>query len=802
MRLIRFSSAQYAGIRGASADFSAGINVLLGDNEAGKSTLIGALLSVLTKPSRLDKRMDRAFIEREFPKNGADTIDASLSFEKDGQEYKIAKIWDRKNAESRSELVLPNLLVYRGDEADSALASLISLSPGLMRNLVFVRQDAEKEILEWCYGFFDEGLRKGDDGGIAEARRKISEAFSAAGGISEEKLKNLLMTEIAAVGGHWDIRTGAPEGGRGLENRWSKGVGTLLKAYYAYKEAEKALNDANLAENELARNQKRLSELTKVWDESAKRLEEMRRQYSFIESRDKTAKLRDECQKAVENAETAKRKWPVLVSCLARARELEDIKRAAESFAERARLLKLSDEQKKLDAEIEKLAKEKEALAGIREDAEKALALSVSARQAEATLGAVKLHLSLQMENGKSAVLACENGEKVLSGSTETDISGALRLSVDGVMHLVAAPQGMDVSAIESARDKAREALSEILSRRGAADIPALNALVRRTAELDSMLFEKRLALKNASSEGDASELISKAEALPAGKPAPQTLEGDIAALIGRTQVATLPEYIAKCVANLEASESLYGSADKLELLLSQKRAELLEYEKQLSECKNAPDIGADEFAGRINALKRENDARAQERESLMRESGRLSALAGGDVSELSQREEEARSAFELLKQRYADLLTISKDFEELRQDNSARFDNFNRRFADNLSVITGGEVGIDTDGGLSLVGASGRLTMPELLSQGTKKTLLLAFRLAVLSCFFPAGGGLAVMDDELLDMDPSRRAMAAELISRFAEDNQVIFATCDPAVAELLNGNTIAIEKHRFQHQ
>ena len=48
------------------------------------------------------------------------------------------------------------------------------------------------------------------------------------------------------------------------------------------------------------------------------------------------------------------------------------------------------------------------------------------------------------------------------------------------------------------------------------------------------------------------------------------------------------------------------------------------------------------------------------------------------------------------------------------------------------------------------------------------------------------------VIDDDLLDMDPERRTQAAELLKEFCKNNQLIFATCDPAMCDLLGGNVV----------
>ncbi|MDD2648456.1 MAG: AAA family ATPase [Eubacteriales bacterium] len=800
MRLKRFSSAQYAGVKGISAEFDGGVNVLLGENESGKSTLIGALLSVLTRPARLDGRSDKAFIEREFPENGASTIDASLLFEQDGREYEITKIWDKRNADSSSRLVFPDKTVYRGDEADERLSSLLKLSPNLLRNLVFVRQSAEEEILAWCYGFFSDEFRKGDDKGIAEARKRIAEAFSAAGGINEDKLINLLQTEINEVGGHWDISRGAPENGRGLNNRWTKGVGSLLRAYYAREEVRAKLRDAQETDERLAAAQKEFAALSQELSEGKAKMQEMQSLVAAARSCENTESLRNECLMKLKKAESAEREWPRCARETERAKALAAMKLAAENNAERARLLAGAERLKRLDAEIAALSLLLEPILGIRDDVDAARRLSGSAQSAQDALSSVKLHLSARIEDGCSAVLTEDNGDTELTGNAEADVSGALRLSVPGVMSLSVTRQGFDAAAAQKKRDEALCALRQLYEKYGVSDIEGLRALEKRFSEISAELAEKRMSLRSFSAEGSAEELTQRAEALPETQMVSPTVDGDIAALLCKERFSTIGEYIAKCETYLNFYASEYESGEKLAFFLEKTRSELAEYDGRLAKLSGNGAMSCSELALAIQRLDGENAAREQKRDALSQSLGRLSALAGGDTAELAQDMEKTENEFERIKQRYEDLLTIKRDFEELRQDSSARFDAFNRLFAENLSVMTDGEISFEQGGGLSLSCASGRITMPFLLSKGTRRTLILAFRLAVLSCFFPSGGGIAVMDDELLDMDGERRAMASKLINRFAENNQVIFATCDSAIANLLGGNIIAFKKQRFR--
>ena len=91
------------------------------------------------------------------------------------------------------------------------------------------------------------------------------------------------------------------------------------------------------------------------------------------------------------------------------------------------------------------------------------------------------------------------------------------------------------------------------------------------------------------------------------------------------------------------------------------------------------------------------------------------------------------------------------------------------------------------------LVFSSRRLTY-DTLSDGTKDTIALAFRLAMLEHLFPEGNGLAVFDDPFTDMDPGRVRQACRLVQKFAERNQVIFTTCDNKYEEIFGNGPVNV--------
>jgi exonuclease SbcC len=80
------------------------------------------------------------------------------------------------------------------------------------------------------------------------------------------------------------------------------------------------------------------------------------------------------------------------------------------------------------------------------------------------------------------------------------------------------------------------------------------------------------------------------------------------------------------------------------------------------------------------------------------------------------------------------------------------------------------------------------------MLSKGTIDVLALAVRLGMAEHYLDGGGGFVLLDDPLVNLDPARRAAAADCLREFARERQTIILTCHPSHASLLGGNTISL--------
>ena len=117
--------------------------------------------------------------------------------------------------------------------------------------------------------------------------------------------------------------------------------------------------------------------------------------------------------------------------------------------------------------------------------------------------------------------------------------------------------------------------------------------------------------------------------------------------------------------------------------------------------------------------------------------------------------------------------------------------------FARYLNIISGGKVISEFPEADKLnmsIYSSERLVDYAKLSEGTKETVSLAFRLAVLEHLFPDGGGVVVLDDPFANMDAERTAQSIALIKECGKRHQVILLTCKENYLDAFEGYEVRL--------
>lgn len=166
-------------------------------------------------------------------------------------------------------------------------------------------------------------------------------------------------------------------------------------------------------------------------------------------------------------------------------------------------------------------------------------------------------------------------------------------------------------------------------------------------------------------------------------------------------------------------------------------------------------------------------------------------------VDELEEEIEDLRAELQKRKEEYRAWEHIKATAEQILDEARKQpLDRLEASFRKNLRFLTDGRVTaekMNPDLSSTLYSGDNPLTY-KLLSEGTKDSIALAFRLAAVDLIYPDGGAVVAFDDPFTDMDEDRRMRACELLNQFAERNQVIFATCDTRYFDLLNGKKVSL--------
>lgn len=786
MRIDHYSSEQFAGVQDYEIKFEPGMNVVLGNNETGKSTMIAAIFYALTQTTKLDKRKDSSFIEHYFPTRGAKTIDVSVRFTQDGESYELTKLWDITGQDTSFKLRRVGGDTLRGTQAEDELRALIKFGLSVYSNLIFGRQNHEEEILQWCYSFFS---RKSDEN-IDIVRKQIGSAVSAASGISPEKIIEEIDRRLKKLGDRWDFERNAPERKAGIGKRWEKGLGDIVKAWYNFEDADIAYQNARDAENRIASTTRKLeaakSEQADIKDRKAKLLE----QKGAIDNIANLQELKHQSERALDKAKRVLLDWPIQEDRVAEGERLLALQEERARKEKKSDLKKRISKIKKLNKEIAELQQDTSSWSDFKRDFEEAIDLENDIALDRATLRAATLHATIKMEGNYKAQI--DLGGKIQSvKNLDCNVSGYFSMMIPGIAEVLVEPPEIDVKGLQQRIENAQQRIDEILDEYRVADLSILGDISEEYKEDIEQLNKKNNELENlldSKTLEEYSGMLAEINDDPSVY-IPNNLDDLIESYLKGNRVLDVAISLAKCAINGYQSEystidNLKENIDHLEFSIENQKERIATLTLQSGISKEQFDVMLEECNKELHDL----ELQIGEYQTMLGQLGEPS-----NIADFQSERERLKDEWESLKQIYCNYEKIKEDFLTYQQQDDHRFDEFHAKFNEYLATISENSLTMEDNNGLLITSGKNPISK-DILSTGTKKTVLLAFRLAVLSYYFPNGDGLIVLDDDLLDMDPGRRLQAMALLKSFSEKNQIIFTTCDPAIAELLGGNQIKI--------
>ncbi len=850
MKLKEVQCDQFAGLNrndpASTIKFGDGLNLIVGDNEQGKSTMVDLIYYLLFKDVKLDTRSDKEFIARYFPQKttgrAGDVIDGALVFEDEEGECCIRKEWEKKGGICR--LTLPDGTLIRDPDAlKQYLRDTLPYQEGIYGEIVF----ASKKRQLNCVKSIMEGLNrdKATKDKLQQTRETLFSVLNRAaletGGVALDELEKQIEQRLTQYNAHWDDRMELPEGGvkRGIHNKWKKEVGLILQAYYEMEEVRGKLRKAEADEETCEEITDRICSLEKVKELRTAEKEE----FSGVRTALKTRhilleKLTDQTER-IREMENVLQEWPKLSGQIAQAQALKEQRN-------QVTLLRQYEQADRIRINREATAGRLQQMMPVtQEDIDTYRKAQRRKAGLEGKMSGLSLVARIQMEKDMPVhVSQLESGKKLVADGNEFQINAAVEIEIPEVMKMQLLPQDVDVDALREEIKACDVVMNHIMDQYKTDSCDKLEEmktlyqqcqfeLERLDAQWDQILdgadwetlkkageaARQKYSLETTGEMRQSEHSLETAGEETAHEYSPETaahtdspeteeqllhspldpdeIDDSIRALCGAG--VSLEEYLGGRKEKQSDYEAKYHSIEELKKQKETLGQERGQTQKEADETDQIPDKyrripDPDRYLTELNEEIKELEENIRQSNARKNELSRsMDEVAAEEYAELL---EEKVQTYEKTRKAYRHWKRISEVFQELKEQSSDNpVQDIEDHFRKYLAEISQDALDASMDERMEVDLASGtrRLTY-DTLSDGTKDTIALAFRLAMLEHLFPEGNGLAVFDDPFTDMDPGRVRQACRLVQKFAERNQVIFTTCDNKYEEIFQNGSVNV--------
>ena len=793
MRIKNISCTQFAGVRDRSISLADGINVIYGKNESGKSTLVNLLSRTLFQKAKLDRRSDKDFFELYFPGAAKDSsiigdyVDGKITFETENGVYILSKEW---GADSRCALSTPEGVIRNQKQIDGILKELLLYGEGVYSDMLFSSQRNTDISLQTI---LDASKKTDAKQEIVDA---VSQAFVESDGLSLDAIEQAITAKIDEIAGkHWDIERETPARKLG-GGRWSNGLGEILKAYYALKDAKEVLEEISRLETEADR----AAQEYVAHDLEARHAQEAYNKFNTFASR---LAIQSERKKAIARIDQEFNKisgillnWPKLLKELDKAKKLQTEKANRELLDKYEAAKKINDELASFDTGIaDRLCPSDLDIMQVKK-AQRNIASS------ENKLCGMNLCAAIKMLNGNHIeIVSLRTGEPVELSDGVASITEAVKITVPGVVEMQLSPSDADLTAIERQISEQKRIVAEIFAKYGVESLDKLESLAKYITETKAKIDAAKVRLSILLGEATFEELKSSVSTIVDYVRTKEDIESDVIAVCGNKDIE---KFVTAKETIIAGYESEYGSIDNLKAQAFDMEEELKKTKESVSSIKDIPAeyLSISDPDAHLEMLQRNMESKQSLREKALTvktaTASKLESYQENIIDDPTESAEQAERVFEEQNSLLAHWLHIREVFEEKKENiHDNPMQDIANHFAHYLAVITDGKVSSEFPEANKLnmnIYSENRLLDYGKLSEGTKETVSLAFRLAVLDHLFPDGGGVIVFDDPFADMDAERTTQSCQLIKECAKRHQVIFLTCKAEYTDIFSGNFVQI--------
>jgi exonuclease SbcC len=796
----------FGGLSKKEIDLKEGMNVIVGPNESGKSTIYNAIENTLFTPSNLTPAKLKKQMDRFIPIVGGDTIEVTIHFKSQGKNYVLLRRW---GASRSSSLTLPDDSILTDDDAIQAVVrECLQVPEGTCKTVMMTYQTGLSRTVRDIQGDKETLESLGD-----VLRKTVMEMD----GVSVDAFRAKIESSYESFFGRWDIGANYPEGNRGIEDPWQKGTGTITQRFYEKEKVRKELNDAEVYEKELDELNKRISDHSSEVNEAESYVKNNKALKDDAVKRQRIEADLKGLNLEYEKFEKINKDWPVTESKVnekskkipeleKKEKELNKEKEEADSYQRDKALLdqlgrvekkkKVEEEANKRLGKVRKLSDED--LKDIREafDKKSRLEASLSAGKLTARF-TPKLDTELEIQKGLEDKLRIKT-----KGGQTLDFQADGRLVMTHPEWDLEVISGeVDYSQILAAYEQAKGEIENLLRRfkvKNLKEAEAVNTAFK--AEL-AKLENAKLNLEEELGKLTYEDLKGKVKELQVKKPERELEKILSEAADTKTEIKSLTGELIELKAKLQEYVGEFGDQHKLLESLAEIAGARRVKQKALSALKPLPSEieNADAFISDYEEMESGLKELKEEHNELIKDRIRLEGRAPDrSVEEIERDLAEAEERFGAELRNGVTIARINQSMKSLLEEmDSATYKGLERSVSDSIQKMTGGrykEVAMEESIPSGFHREDGVVMPYENLSTGTMDVLGIALRLGITKRFLEEKEGFVIMDDPLVDLDPDRQSKAAEAIKDFAEDKQLILLTCHPSHAELLGGNQIEL--------
>ncbi|WP_312906725.1 ATP-binding protein [Tissierella praeacuta] len=804
MYIKSYESTRFAGLKDISLGFDRGVNVILGPNESGKSTIIEGIHSTLFKDIKLKRNnnLDKEFLFKFMPQPNGDFINGKVVIEYDNGEYEIYKEWG--NTENIHLLTPNGNIIKNENDIKEELSKILTHGESTYSNIVFAKQRDLKRAL------FNIINNREITNEINDLLRRTMMELD---GISIDTIQKNIEDEIDSLYKRWNREKNYPENNRGVNNPYKTGLGKILESYYNKENLKLLMERADESEKEFEEICNKIKEL----ENKIKLLSEKKLGLEKIEDDVNNRMILDaeisSINKDLEDFSEANREWPKTEQLLEQLDE---------------KILVLKEKRKKLNKEKDDLEKSKKRevlerkLKNIEEiqekinyiinelstipiissdDIDKLSKIQTELLTLDTTMKAGKMIGILKKSSDKPLYISRDFREReVLDLGTPFEANGVINISYDNELEMEIKTGDLDFQELNDKYKSSNKEYNQLLHilKIDTIETGKLNLQKIKRLENEKISLNKQLEfILDKDTKEELEEELKELENIKVFRDLDEI----------HKELTEINEEELDILANKKNKTDLivqwkekYTDHDNLFDLVIDKKTILKDKRSKLEKLKPLPEefTTADEFKINLILIREELNSAQGDLDKL--KSYYYEAknnLLDTSFEELREEYLHSESIFKRNIQRGEKLLEIQKVFLKTKEELSNNpMEPLAYEFARLLEIITDGKYktgDIDEEFNIKLQNLNGEIPV-ELLSAGTYDSVTLALRFSLLKHIFKGKTGYVILDDCLVDLDPKRKEQSIKLINDFAKEYQVIFTTCDPETAKMLGGNIIKI--------